>query len=259
MRTISFFNEKGGVGKSVHTVMFASYLAYQCGAKVLVIDFEFPFSRLQKARDVELKHLENPDSVLSRYFAENGRSGEMYLIKSPLENKEFSYVEENSTWLRDVIWNLYRSSNFDYILFDFPGQLLKHSPAYTCISSGQVDLVAVPFDTDPTTRKASFATCAFLKKHDVEFVTFWNNVSPAEMSRKGFLDVGEKLFKNNGFEVMPHRIKSFVKARRDSSEVLFVRSSLCWPRRYVEMACPVLPEFYAALKERLDAKRFDKD
>lgn len=40
---------------------------------------------------------------------------------------------------------------------------------------------------------------------------FCNNVTPDEMSRPGYLDSGERLF---------------------------VRSTVCWPAKYVEMACP---------------------
>jgi len=40
MKTIAFFNPKGGVGKTLHTKLFASYLAYGLGARVCVFDAE---------------------------------------------------------------------------------------------------------------------------------------------------------------------------------------------------------------------------
>lgn len=254
MRTFSFFNEKGGVGKSLHTVMFASYLAYKCGAKVLVVDFENPNPRLGPMREVELTMLDSPDSTLSRYFNTYGRPDSFYMIQSPLSGKNYAYTPKNAENLREAIWALISSKGFDYILFDFPGLLMPDSPAYDSCVHGQVDLVAVPFDTEPMTRKASLMTCSFMQNCNTDVVSFWNNVTSAELSRKGFLDVGEIVFNRMGVPVMPARIRQFAKARRDSSGSLFVRSTLCWPEKYIQMACPALVKLYEGLKERLDKK-----
>lgn len=255
MRTFSFFNEKGGVGKSLHTVMFASYLAYECGARVLVVDFENPNPRLSAMRNDELKMLDNPDSALSRYFRSHKYPDSLYVIHAPLAGLNYAYSPDNAEKLRESVWTLIASKGFDYILFDFPGLLVQDSPAYDCCSHGQIDMVAVPFDTEPVTRKASLMTCSFMQHCGTDVVAFWNNVSPAEVSRKGFLDIGEDIFKKFNVPIMPSRIKSFVKARRDSSGSLFVRSTVCWPERYIQMACPELVELYEGLKERLDNKQ----
>lgn len=252
MRTFSFFNEKGGVGKSLHTVMFASFLAYECGAKVLVIDFEHPNPRLDKARADELTKLSDPSSALSRYVNSHGGLKSLYEIFTPLKDQDFSYNKEQATELRESVWSLISSNKYDYILFDFPGLLMENSPAYDCIVHGQVDLVAVPFDTEPMTRRASLMTCSLIQQSMTNVITFWNNVSAEEVKRKGFLEIGEVIFNRFGIEVSKHRIKSFVKARRDSSENLFVRSTICWPERYIELSCPSLIDFYRDLKKRLD-------
>ena len=253
MRTFSIFNEKGGVGKSFHTIQFASFLAYRHNARVLVVDFEHPNPRLEAERANEMKRLENPDSALSRYLDAHGRPVSFYSITSPLANEEFSYNLEKAEELRESIWSLISSKKFDYILFDFPGLLIKDSPAFDCCVHGQVDMVAVPFDTEPMTRKASYLTCLFMKECNVDVVAFWNNVSSAEIARSGFLEAGERLFRHAGIPVMKDRIKNFAKARRDSSEILFVRSSVCWPEKYIQMACPQLISLYEDWKERLDS------
>ena len=259
MRTFSFFNEKGGVGKSFHTIMFASFLAYHHNARVLVVDFEHPNPRLEAERSNELKRLENPDSALSRYLETHGRPVSFYTIHSPLADEEFAYNKEKAEDLRESIWALISSKKFDYILFDFPGLLIKDSPAFDCCAHGQVDMVAVPFDTEPMTRKASYLTCLFMKECHVDVVAFWNNISSAEVARKGFLELGELLFQRIDVPVMKDRIKNFAKARRDSSEILFVRSSVCWPERYIELACPQLISLYENLKERLDNTIVDRN
>ena len=47
MKSVSFFSSKGGVGKSIHTIMFASYLSYVKGKKVLVADLDHPVARVR--------------------------------------------------------------------------------------------------------------------------------------------------------------------------------------------------------------------
>lgn len=254
MRTFSFFNEKGGVGKSFHTMMFASYLSYKCGAKVLVVDFENPNPRLNQIREDELALLSDSKSTLSRYKEMYGLSENFYTIHAPLKGVDYKYDYKNAILMREAIWGLITSKSFDYILFDFPGLLIEDSPAYDCCVHGQLDLVAVPFDTETMTRRASVLTCSFLKNSKTESVAFWNNVSVAEISREGFLDLGEIIFQRLGIPVMQQRIKSFAKARRDSRDSCFVRSTLCWPDKYINMACPALNDLYAALKDRLDKK-----
>ena len=61
MKTLTFFNEKGGVGKSLHTIMYASWLQYSVGAKVAVFDLESPTSRLDLIRRQELSQMEDPE------------------------------------------------------------------------------------------------------------------------------------------------------------------------------------------------------
>lgn len=258
MRTFSFFNEKGGVGKSFHTIMFASFLAYEHGAKVLVVDFENPNPRLDNVRENELKMLADPKSALSRFGQAHEIPKEFYVIHTPLKNVDYAYTQENAERMRESIWALISSKKFDYILFDFPGLLINDSPAYDCCVHGQVDLVAVPIDTEPMTRRASVMTCSFLQNCKTDVVAFWNNVSTADINRKGFLDVGEIIFQRRNIPVMKDRIKHFVKAGRDSSENLFVRSSVCWPKRYIELACPSLIGLYEDLKKRLDETYVDR-
>lgn len=254
MKSVSIFNEKGGVGKSLHTMMFGSYLAYECGAKVLVVDFEFPKSRIPGIREEEILQLKDKDSALSRYFLEHGSPKNFYTVLAPLDNGFFEYSAENSAALIDNFRMVLRKDEFDYVIFDFPGLLAKNTPVYDFCSNGLIDLVAVPFDTEPMTRKSALLTCAFMKKFRTDVVAFWNNVTAAELGMPGLFNVGNIIFDRYGIEVLEPKIRSFVKARRDSSQKLFVRSTVCWPERYIEMACPSLKELYAELKRRLDEK-----
>lgn len=252
MKTMSFFNGKGGVGKSVHTELFAAWLRYKMRKRVLVFDLE-PDPRLSVTRAAELKLLEDPASWLSRYMAKNEGAPSPYDIMD-LAAGVTEYSEGYLTELQSRAWKIVEEheGDYDYALFDFPAVFLQYSPAFMLISSGIVDLTAIPIDADNTTRREGVITGKLIRDNGQNVVAFWNNVSPEDLKRKGYLESGEEIFVKNGIEVLPQRVKSFAKAKRDSDERLFVKSTVCWPERYVEMACPRVVDLYQELKGRLD-------
>lgn len=253
MKTLTFFNEKGGVGKSLHTTLFASYLRYREGARVAVIDLENPTPRLGPERARELRMLSDPDSALSRYMSRHPETPSPYDIFE-MSGGSPSYDSTYINSLRKRAWDfvLSRADEYDYVLFDFPAMLMEESPAFVMIGSGLVDLTVIPFDVDPVTRKAALMTAVLFQNNEQRVVLLWNNVPANDLARTGFIENGEQIYRDHGFEILPFRIKSFLKAKRDSEERLFVRSSVCWPDRYVRMACPELIGLYEDLKERLD-------
>lgn len=253
LKCFSFFNEKGGVGKTVHTVMFASYLRYRHGAEVCVLDFENPNPRIKAFRDAELKVLQDEDSPLTRFMARQDRILAPFDIVEPLGRTELytpEYLDRLERWVFDFL--AVNAKRYDYVLFDFPALMMKESPAFRVCCNGSVQLVAIPMDVDNMSRKSAIITAAILRKNGQSPVLFWNNVSPADIARDGWLGSGEDIFTSHGFEVLPERIKSFRKASRESDDILFVRSTVCWPERYVEMACPQIIALYEDLKGRLD-------
>lgn len=255
MKSLAFFNGKGGVGKSLHTTMCASYLAYHEGARVALVELENPSPRIFRNRNDELALLEKEDSWLSRYRANHpeGWPAAYYDI-FPWGDGVQAYSPEYLREVEDKAWDLVEGKygEFDYVLFDFPAVFIEQSPAFKLISSNIVDLVAIPFDVDAATRKEAVIDGDILVKNGHSAVAFWNDVSLDDIKRPGFLDGGEDVFRRYGIEVLPQRIKSFVKAKRESDERLFVKSTVCWPQRYVEMACPRVIDLYRELKGRLD-------
>lgn len=55
---VAFSNQKGGVGKSTLTVLVASYLYYEMGVKVAIMDCDSPQHSLMGERNRELKDLD---------------------------------------------------------------------------------------------------------------------------------------------------------------------------------------------------------
>ena len=54
MKRITFFNEKGGTGKTTFNALFASWLAYEKGKRVFVQDFDYPNYQLLNIRKNEV-------------------------------------------------------------------------------------------------------------------------------------------------------------------------------------------------------------
>lgn len=251
MAIFSFFNEKGGSGKSLHNVLFGSYLAYACGERVCLIDFEIS-PRLEMLRKREDELLSDENSILSRYLASHPQEDgvlDIYNIPKDL------LVEQDKKRQHELI-RMYVNSmlgKYDYVIMDLPAEFnTAQSLSFIALQSS-VDMVAVPFDYTPTVFTCAANTAEVLRNISVPTVMFWNKVSARDLKRDDFLERLEVRLVDMGFDVLPHRIKYFQKAMRESKEQFFVVSTYCWPRRYVEMSCPALELLYSCLKERLDA------
>lgn len=259
MKTFCFYNGKGGVGKSFHTVMFASFLQYREGANVCVVDLESPDTRILSDRVAELEAAGDSKSVIGRYCARlktEGRLGKPYDVVQLLEPTRV-FDEAYAEKVQNTVWNFIEGDGkkYDYILFDFPAVFIDCCPAYAVICTRAVDLTAIPIDLDNTTRKTGLVTADVIRQNGGKCVLFWNDVPSVSIKRKGFLESGEDIFVRNGFEVLPQRIKSFKRAQRDSKDTFnFVRSTLCWPERYIELSCREIVDLYVELKGRIDAK-----
>ena len=59
MKTLTFFNEKGGSGKTTFCLMMASWLRYRCGYRVAVIDLDGPMHGLNEMRAIDLDVMRN--------------------------------------------------------------------------------------------------------------------------------------------------------------------------------------------------------
>ena len=51
MQVISFFSAKGGTGKTTFNMLLASYLKYELGKRVMLMDFDGPFYPIVTVRD----------------------------------------------------------------------------------------------------------------------------------------------------------------------------------------------------------------
>ena len=72
---VAFSNQKGGVGKSTLTVLVASYLYYEMGVKVAIMDCDSPQHSLMGERNRELKDLDEFPHIQAMATAQLAKCG----------------------------------------------------------------------------------------------------------------------------------------------------------------------------------------
>ncbi len=255
MKSFCFFSEKGGVGKSLHTMMFASYLRYHCRKRVLVLDLETRKESILSERESELKFLGSEDSVLSKFLKRQGEPVSFYDITRPFDVSDLSVFDNDTVnGIVSSVWNSFDEyeKEYDYVLLDFHPDFELHSVPFKLLCSGISDYIVIPISVDNISRMCALRNARQLLANEQRVSVFWNNVSRDDIVKPGYLDSGEVVFREHGIEVMPERIKTFRKAWRDMGTRLFVKSTVCWPDKYVRMSCPELVTLYDDLKSRLD-------
>jgi len=249
MVRVSIYNEKGGVGKTTITVMMASFLAYGCGKRVCVLDFDYPAFHLKDLRERETLIRKTPRSPLSIWLRDNPPPSDPYDIFSFLPGRGGTYRPlEVFTSLEEIL-----PGGYDYVLFDFPGRFSQGEPVSFIAANGYLDFVAVPMDTDLQSRRSALVVSDALTRIGIPVALFWNRVSLSEARGDGSrFRQGAEPFLERGLEVMETGVRDIRKFSRDSSEMAFIRSTLCFPVRYINMWSPAIIPFLEALRLRID-------
>lgn len=249
MKKISIFNEKGGSGKTTVTLMLASYLAYSRRKRVCVLDFDAPSYHLSEIRSSELALLDDPRSQLSIWMKNHPGGPEPYeVIKVTSSGGDKPSVDDVLSIIGKV-----SGGPYDYLLFDFPGHFTEDEPAAYLSANDFIDYIAIPMDTDRQSRLSAFIVASSLKGCGVPFCLFWNRASSLEEKGGKRLSVGAEPFLRNGMDVMKEKIRDLKMFSRDSSELAFIRSTICFPEKYINMRSPSVIPFLEALSHRIDS------
>lgn len=135
--SISFANQKGGIGKSTLTILAAAFFRYVRGLNVLVVDCDFPQHSIYQLREREKTAIIENDAyklLLQRQFERLGKKAYPVLRSKP-ENAE-----------NDM--RVFLSSEpepYDVILYDLPGTMNTKGVIYTI---SLLDYLFIPMRAD---------------------------------------------------------------------------------------------------------------
>lgn len=283
MKTITFFSEKGGMGKTTLSVMFASYLSYAMKEKVYVSDFDFPNFPFYNIRQRELEIFRQSDGVAPRSRNDIFRRevlknfDEAYQIScwrgklNPTQQEMARVLEEMKK----------RKDNLDgYYVLDFPGRFLAGDMAHSFMTAGFVDAVVCLVDSDPQSIQSAMYINGVLrnirKAGGQRVVVLWNKELAAErrndkinrelesrtlseeeiarMKKKDWYGESNRIFAACGIPVIGQRVHEIDVARRDPTPDApgFIRSTLCWPEQNIRRSCPYMTEIFSEIKTFLD-------
>lgn len=255
MKVFSFFSGKGGVGKTTLTILFASFLSYYLDLNILVMDGEKPDGRIMPFRKLDLDLLNTPGSSLSWYAASNPMPTPSHYY----EIQEYGlavgeYTSDNVLQYIDTITNIKTKAPHDVLLIDFPARYADNMPVRILAQKGVLDGAYVPTRLEQQERRSACIAAMGLASCGVPVKIMWNDVDADIVKRGTLLDQAEEetaFLKKYGVSYSPTRIKHFRKASRSSEDRCFVRSTVCWPEKYVRLWCPELLTLFAEISSAL--------
>lgn len=216
---ISFCSQKGGVGKTVFTILFASYLHYKTGMNVAVLDCDYPQHSLLKFRAREIANLRR----LQNYSDAFKKQMSMLNKKSyPIIGSNIDVAISDSSKLDE---------DYDVIFFDFPGTI--NTPGMLSALAG-MDHLFIPIEADRVVLESEieFAHLMTMLYQDLgkssQLHLYWNRT---QRSVKTLLYANyDKVIFEVGLSVLSNRIPLAVAFQKEmepeSDPKLIFRSTL---------------------------------
>ena len=216
---MAFFSEKGGVGKSTFTLMFASWL-HKHGVKVGVVDFN---KRLTEYRKDEITVMK----------ANGTYSDELIDSAWPLIPLDRSFVSQfvppvpgYAMWVEHLIKEG-ELKDLDVLIPDFPGAISGRE-IMQLLMYRMVNLVVVPFDRDQQAMGAALAVKNMLRQMEgCRFCGFLNMVQTAYGRKSDYQKIAEVMMKQ-GLPMLPDMV-SFSERMKQFEKVDMMRSTFSYP------------------------------
>ncbi|WP_029901771.1 ParA family protein [Prevotella sp. 10(H)] len=175
---IAFGNQKGGVGKSALTTIYASYLHYELMKNVIVIDCDYPQHSIVNMRESDIETMgrnSQLQALLEKRFDLTGRKAYKIIKASP------------ETALETVINQLDKNKvPVDVVLFDLPGTVNSQGVLNVIIN---LDFIFIPIIADRRALNSSLSFAMTLNKNIQDTTLacslkgayfFWNKVDKRE-------------------------------------------------------------------------------
>ena len=252
MKRITFFNEKGGTGKTTFNALFASWLAYEKGRRVFVQDFDYPSYQLFNIRKKEVELMAR-DPGFARLVTHAP-----YPIGKVTGRGSYSREE-----LAEIVAQVKEYSAGDgYCIMDFPGRFLAEDPVRAIAGAGLIDLIVFPVDSDRQSLTSALFINSFLRnpkflaragKESQDVLALWNRVTRQErVGKRDPFAEGNATFSMLGIPVCRTMAREILSMRRDGEVFGFLRSTVCYPKNNIRMFAPWLEDIFEEILARLD-------
>ena len=211
---VAIASQKGGVGKSVFTVLLASVLHYRKGMRVAVVDCDSPQHSIALMRERDMEGvMKNDDLKVNLYRQyERIRKPAYPVIKSDPEKA----MEDLRRYMDE------KGETFDIVLFDLPGTLRSEGVVHTVSA---MDYIFVPLKADNIVMQSSLQ---FAKVLEEELIAkgncnlkgirlFWNMVD--RRGRKDLYDAWTRVIHRMGLRLLSSHIPNTLRYNREADTV----------------------------------------
>ena len=252
---VAIASQKGGVGKSVFTVLLASVLHYRKGMRVAVVDCDSPQHSIALMRERDMESvMKNDDLKVNLYRQyERIRKPAYPVIKSDPEKA----MEDLRRYMDE------KGETFDIVLFDLPGTLRSEGVVHTVSA---MDYIFVPLKADNIVMQSSLQ---FAKVLEEELIAkgncnlkgirlFWNMVD--RRGRKDLYDAWNRVIHRMGLRLLSSHIPNTLRYNREADTVCkgVFRSTLFPPDPRQEKGSG-LPELVGEICPAIGLEESDTD
>lgn len=226
MKTLTFHNIKGGVGKSTFTILYASFLAYKHGIKVGVADIDNRISDYRKDECLAKKRNGTLDNILEK------NQWVISTVDYGIVNK---YRKEclpgYARWLEKEI-RQGSLKDCDVVLIDMPGALTGGEMT-EIISNNLIGLYVIPTDRDSITLRTTVRTKKLindikkkLTKVKCKYCAFINQIQP-QQKKNIYVQMAE-ILQSSGLPILPDMI-AYSERIKKIDDVDIMRSTFSYP------------------------------
>ena len=252
---VAIASQKGGVGKSVFTVLLASVLHYRKGMRVAVVDCDSPQHSVALMRERDMESVMKNDGLKVNLYRqyERIRKPAYPVIKSDPEKA----VEDLRRYMDE------KGETFDIVLFDLPGTLRSEGVVHTVSA---MDYIFVPLKADNIVMQSSLQ---FAKVLEEELIAkgncnlkgirlFWNMVD--RRGRKDLYDAWNRVIHRMGLRLLSSHIPNTLRYNREADTVCkgVFRSTLFPPDPRQEKGSG-LPELVEEICPAIGLEKSDTD
>lgn len=170
---VSIVTQKGGAGKSTLTLLYASYLYYELGRDVIILDCDYPQHSIADRRLADQNILEESPEARQEFEAQGKEL--LPILKVPLSDAPQAIQRLKSTVSNSIIF------------LDLPGTM--NQPGYAA-TIAQLDVAIIPIEVDDLSFSSALMTIEVFAKisektgRSFPMHVLWNRVNMSEKKEK---------------------------------------------------------------------------